>query len=87
MIGIEEQRAKQLPDDVLGEYMSKDTGAMWCTSKYVEEIRNQYIKTYDVINTIKDNFSAAFKPYMCCKNKISSSSRLSHLFAYKYGEQ
>ena len=58
MIRMEEQRAKQLLDDVLEEYLCKDTRVMQCFSKYVEEISNQYTKHYGVIREIRDNFSA-----------------------------
>ena len=44
MIRMEEQRAKQLLDDIMEEYISKDTTVIECMSKYVEEIRNQYTK-------------------------------------------
>lgn len=58
MMRMEEQRAKQLLDDVLDEYMNKDTRVMHCIQKYIGEITNQYTKHYDVINKIKENFSA-----------------------------
>ena len=76
MIRMEEQRAKQLLDDVLEEYLCKDTRVMQCFSKYVEEISNQYTKHYGVIREIRDNFSAdvgAIYAVSLVKKKSSSS--------------